>query len=337
MKSDIAWLFQTKGVINRYNTDTCKGTQPIRVVQYMIPHMFVNTNPEFPKELNELIQEGKLNAEISYEYGEVPLKIGNGKLRTPRINFETKQIEIHESFLSYLWCSVYSIFVRYIETVDYPRCNKINGETTYSINPENIQKADDLFSYAKSLIIYFDTWDKELLPNPEIYMAEDRNYVEQTNIYFTEAMKFILCHEFTHVKYHIEQINNNTAYSKFMDFEFEADNNAVSLTRKGFFKTGIFAEGQNLAIENGIVFGILSMFFFKAKTDGIKHPNAEDRLTNALERLCIPDNHPAWGIACVGLQMWSEQFGLNLNCDISNSENKDQFYSIIEQIKKLAL
>lgn len=328
------WVFQKFGPINHYNHKIHLGTQPVRVIHHMVTYMFINTNAAFFADLQKQIEEGKLNRELNLALGEEPLKIDNSKFRTPRVNHETKQIELHETFLSFLWCSVYSVYVTYIETIDYPRVNKESGKVVKTISQENIEKAKELFDYARYLIVDFQTWDKEELPNPEIYRAEKRDYVEQTNLFYTEAVKFILCHEFTHLKIHVDQINEETTNSHYLVFEVEADNNAIDMMKKGIsYSEDPFPTAHRLAVETGIVFGFLSMFFFSADTTGIKHPNTEDRLTNALERLGLEENHFAWGIACVGLQMWDEQFGHNFTWNDQPISYKQQYYDITKQIK----
>jgi len=301
----------------------------------MLVHMFKLTNPLFFNELKQEIEEGKINKQLNLTYGREPIRMENGKLRTPRINGDTKSIELHETFLSFLWSSIYATYVIYLETIDFPRNNLLNGKIIYPISQYNIDKANEIFGYSKSLIVAFSDWEKEELPNPEIYLAENRNYVEQTNLYYTEAVKFILCHEYTHLKsQHIEQLNENSDKSNYLTIEFEADNNAIETMKKGFFPPNYFAaEGQKLAIEIGIVLGILSMFYFSSNTEGVKHPNAEDRLTNALEKLSMSHDHEAWGIACVGLRLWDEQFGLNLKWTENPNSYKDLYYDIISQIK----
>ncbi len=328
------WVFQTTGAINHYNSGIHIGTQPVRVIHHMLTYMFINTNKEFFADLQKQIDEGKINKELNLLLGEEPIKIDNKKYRTPRINHETKQIEIHETFLSFLWCCVYSIYVTYIETIDYPRVNKENGKVIKQISQDNISKAKEIFEYAKYLIIDFQSWAKNELPNPEIYLAEKRDYVEQTNLFYTEAVKFILCHEFSHLKKHVDQITKETTNSHFLAFEVEADNDAIDMMIKGISYTDTsFSVAHRLAVETGIVFGFLSMFFFSSNTEGVKHPNTEDRLTNALERLNLADNHFAWGIACVGLQMWDKQFGHNFTWSDKIISYKEQYYDIVQQIK----
>ena len=76
-----------------------------------------------------------------------------------------------------------------------------------------------------------------------------------------------------------------------------------------------YCAGQNskFIAEVGIVMGILSMIFFRSNTTGKKHPNVEDRLTNALERMHASEDSFAWAFACVGLELWDEQFELHLD------------------------
>jgi hypothetical protein len=89
-----------------------------------------------------------------------------------------------------------------------------------------------------------------------------------------------------------------------------------------------------MAVETGIVFGLLSMFFFRSTTESIKHPNTEDRLTNALDRLNLEDDSFCWGIACVGLKMWDEQFGHYFSWEPHPVSYKRQYYDIVRQIKE---
>ena len=75
------------------------------------------------------------------------------------------------------------------------------------------------------------------------------------------------------------------------------------------------------------------MFFFKATTTGIKHPNTEDRLVSALNQLNLSADSECWGIALLGLELWGEQFNLNLKCN-KQLNVKDAFEDMIKQIKE---
>jgi hypothetical protein len=329
------WLTQKTGIINHYRENIHFGTQPIRVLNHMMTYMFQNTFPSFFEELKGEIDNGKVNSKLDLIHGRNSIKTPEGNLQTPRVNLDTKTIELHETFLSFLWCSTYSVYIQYLETIDFPRVNRLNGRIIYPVSQANIDEAKEIFNYGRSLIVDFQDWDKENLSNPEVYLAEKRNYVEQTSMYYTEAMKFILSHEYTHLKIHADQINEQTQISNYLAFEMEADNKAIDMLVAGYFPPEHFAsEAQRLAITIGITIGILSMFFFRATTTGIKHPNAEDRLTNALERLNLPSYHEAWGIACIGLKIWDEQFGINLTWEDNPKSHMHQYYNIVEQIKQ---
>lgn len=335
--SDPSWIFQKSGLINHYNPNIHKGTQPVRVIHHMLIYMFQRTNKEFMNEILNQINDGKLHNELKFIFAEESIRIEGNKFRTPRIDVDTKEIELHETFLSYLWCCTYSLYVLYLETIDYPRCNQESGQIVYLTKQDNIDDAIKLFNYAKYLIAHYEEWDKTELPNPEQYLAEERNYPEQTNLFYTEAVKFILCHEFIHLKLHADKITPEVEDSYYLEFEKEADEKAVEEIMKGIdYSDAPVANAHRLAVEGGVVIGVLSMFYFSPKTKGIKHPNLEDRLTAVLEQLKLDEAHFAWSIACVGLKKWEEQFQLNIEFGEDYNSYKELYYMVIDQIKQLS-
>ena len=323
-----SWVFQKKGPVNRYNPDAHPGTQPVRIVHHMLTYMFAHSYPGFLDDLRKQIKEGKLNPKIDLVFAEEAIRHDNG-YHTPRASKDTRAIQLHESFLSYLWCVTYAIYVLYLETIDFPAMNALAGYEKYPVSDKEIGLAKETFEYGKSLIAYFSPWDKENLPNPELFLAEKRTYPDQTNLFYTDAIKFILAHEYTHLKSHIDHIDDNTPESYYLEFEYEADNEAIKNSLKGATPMSIYA------VCGGIVIGILSMLFFKATTTGEKHPNTEDRLTNALKQLPDVENELTWGMACIGLELWEEQFGLNFDRPANPATTKKElFYHYIDQIKK---
>ena len=318
------WIFQKKGEINHYREKFHFGNQPIRVLHHMNVFIFQNTNPDFEKELSKTIEEKGISKQINIKYGDHKIT------KTPYINFEDRAIYLEETFLSYLWCICQSIYTIYLQKIDFPKHNAYYGREVYKIDEEILDNAYELFRYAKFLIVDFEKWDKNKLPNPEIYNAELRDYIEQPNCFYTEANKFILCHEYIHAIKHIDEIlNNKLENSHFIEFEKEADFEAIELIKKGIFPNKI----NELPIQIGITLGILSMFYFKATTSGIKHPNTEDRLVSALNQLNLSDDSECWGIALMGIELWGEQFELNLKWN-KELKVKDAFDDIIMQIKK---
>ena len=218
----MSWITQKTGIID-HNRDTDFGTQPVRVLHWMLVYMFQKTNPTFYGEVKDLIAKGKLDGKLGIVFAEEPIRLANGRYQTPRANGETRKIELHETFLSYLWCCTYSLYVTFLETIDFPQCNFRAGYQAYPISEENIALAQKVFDYARHLIVDFSTWDKDEMPNPERLLAEKRTYIEQTNCFYTEAMKFILCHELTHLEKHVDNINEQTTASNYLAFEIEAD------------------------------------------------------------------------------------------------------------------
>lgn len=327
------WLTQKFGIIDHHkNTDF--GTQPIRVLHYMIVFMFNNTNKDFFLNLQKLIREGKFNSELNFEFGEEPIMIENGRFRTPYANLHTKQITIHETFLSYIWCITYSIYVIYLEEIDFPKYNKLHNREVYPIKEENKQLEYEMFNYAKHLIVDYTPWEKDILPNPERFLAENRLYIEQTNGFYTEAVKFIFCHEIIHLELHFDKITSETTDSHYLEYEIEADSKAIESIKAGLSDVqSPFEIAKKTVVSVGAVIGVLSMFFFKATTEGKQHPNSEDRLTNILEMFNFHDSHEIWGIACVGLKFWDNQFGHNFNWLENPTSYKEEYYSIVEQIK----
>lgn len=320
-------------MIDRYNPEIHLGTQPIRVLNNMIVFMFQNSHQNFHDEILAEIAEGKLNQELNLVTGEDAILIVPGSYRTPRIHIETKQIEIHETFLSYVWACSYSIYALYIQEIDFPKINQAIGYTKYPINQSIIRRATDLFAYASSLVIDFLPWEKDQLPNPELYNLDEKDLIEQTNTFYTEAVKFILAHEFAHLKFHVPQLSKETTDGKLLEFEKEADNFAIDTIIKGKLpNTQFLAPSRNIVIEIGIILGFIATLCLKGTTTGPKHPNAEDRLTNALTRLELANDHPCWGMACIGLQLWSNKFDLYLACDKTQS-SRDQYFEIITLLK----
>jgi len=52
-------------------------------------------------------------------------------------------------------------------------------------------------------------------------------------VLFTEATKSILTHELTHLEKHIDQLKKDTPESHYLNFEMEADQEAIKHTMMG--------------------------------------------------------------------------------------------------------
>lgn len=178
--------------INRLSASH-KGNQPIRVLQHNITFQFETTNPTFVELSKTIIKDKGLQPGIAYYINDSAiLEKVDGHVQTPFVNGEGK-ITVHETFLSYVWCICNSMLVLYEEAIAKTSQNQVSKTLIYEIDAQKIDKAQELFNYAKSLIVSFTEWDKEELPNPEIYTQEDVFFIERANGLFVYAMNFILC------------------------------------------------------------------------------------------------------------------------------------------------
>lgn len=312
------WIFQKTGKINQYRPKIHKGVQPVRVLHHMNLFMFQNSHPAFSKELTEAFVKDGFSKTIDIIYE-------SEKIKTPYIRKNDKTIVFQETFLSYLWSIIHNIYILQVCKEDLPINYQQTGKFIGSKKNQKIEKAIDLFQYAKSLKTAYYKWDTEYLPNPEIYDAENRDDIEHPNMYYSEAIKFILAHEYIHAISHIDKDSSLSI----LEMEIEADFKAIELLKKGVFKDNSNA----FLIQGGILFGVISLLFLNRTTDSITHPNTEDRLVSAVEQLNLEDGSEIWDYALIGLKLWDEQFSHKFDWknDISS---KEEFYYVIEQVKE---
>lgn len=324
---DDSWLTQTTGEINHYDHQQDIGNQPVRVLHKILKFYFYTSSESFSQELYELIIVGGIKQEIVITTGDEPL-IQTTKELTPYVD-ANKQLEIHESFLSYIWCISYSMYILYNETVSYPTINHNVKYEKYKQNPEEIERAKQLLEYGLFLIYDFKEWDKDKLPNPEKYQAEFKDYTQQSSAIFTEAIKWILAHEYTHIKDHIDHFSQATSTSHIFTWELEADKNATAIMKKS-----IQDDSHAICVHGGVVCAILSLLFLDSKTDSLDHPNIEDRLTDALEQLDLTEDDYVWGLSCLGLKYWGNTYAIPIEIKKVGNSHKDLYYDIIKQIKE---
>jgi hypothetical protein len=129
----------------------------------------------------------------------------------------------------------------------------------------------------------------------------------------------------------IDEINESDCDDlHFVEFEKEPNFEAIELLKKGIIPTMM----NELAVHIGITLGILSMFYFRFNTGGLRHPHKEERLVAALNQLELKDNSPCWGIALMGINLWVKQFNLEINRK-EGLKDKNAFNDIFHQVKEL--
>jgi len=297
------------------------GEQPIRVLKHNLTTRLVERNEDYIKSLQS---DFKLHSYIKYHIADLPLV----EKQTPFIDSKG-MINLHETYLSYVWIVCYYFHVIHEEMLVIPEWNKRNPSTPKQQNLEIVENAENLFDYGKSLIMGFYPWDKIELPNPE-FLDEDTDqgmYILKTNDLFVEVMNFILYHETAHAEYEHIRKKHNISDKEQKNLEIDADTRAIEL---------ILSHGKSKKTsELGITIGLASMLFFSKNLEGgKKHPNIDVRLDNALKILKSKNDSPIWSMLVLFLKVWDKQFNIGLTNKPHYETYKDLFHEYFLQIKQ---
>lgn len=302
--------------------NTHKGNQPVRVLKHNLTSRLEERNEEYIKNLQS---DFKLNKGIAYHINDLSLK----EKQLPFID-NKGIINIHETFLSYSWIICYYFFVLHEESLAIP--DHIAREILIhkAPSPELLEPAEELFNYAKLLIVSFDKWDIQNLPNPEFFDENTAEgwYILRTNDLFVETINFVLYHECAHAELeHIKKIKEeNVSFEDRKKLEIEADSRAIDLILSN-------CRDKN-ATSISIVIGLASILFFKNTLDGgKKHPKIDVRLVNAISIIKPEEDSYIWIMLCLFLKTWEKQFGLSLKQENEYDTYKELYYDLISQVK----
>lgn len=302
--------------------DTHNGIQPIRVLKHNLTHRLVDRNTEL---INELQLNFKLQSHIKYHIAELPLI----EYQTPFIE-SNGHINIHESFLSYIWTITFSMFVMHEEGIVIPDYLKRGLKPPKQQNTEILDLAKELFDYSKSLIRVYSKWDKNYFPNPEYFdeNTDEGYYILRTNDLFVEVLNFILYHEIAHAEYeHLNNIQlNGLSNDEIKKLEIEADTRAIDLML-------INCRNTNATVI-AITIGLASMLFSRNDLyGGSQHPNVDDRIENFLQKVDLADDSSVWTFLVLFLKLWEQQFSLNFKQKNEYDTYKELYYELLEQAK----
>lgn len=323
---DFAKKLETIGERIDLYMDHQEGNQPVRVLGNVTLFRLIHENSDISSILKWGVLEKGMFPEIRIEYGDDALFDNkSNKFRTPRID-KDKKLVIHETFLSIIWMLSYTMLVYYCDKYEHPKLQETNPDKRFLGAQERLRTADELFNYCRQIIVDFQSWDIEKLPNPEKYLVEELDYTGQAKMYFSEAVKFILFHEFIHVAKHIDVIEDATEEER-LKFEVEADHLAYELLRS-------FNNAPQFVYECGAVIGIITNFIVSRKTKLNNHPNLEDRLKFIVEKSTGLDRNITYGFACVGIELWAKQFDHYLDSGDFNN-HIERFYHYYNQLKKM--
>ncbi len=220
----IKCLFRKKilGRDSFFNQQNHQGFLPIRVLQFNIIYWLETVSPIFFTKMKEEIIKKGLEPGIKYNIDRNPI-IHAARLNAANINAK-RQINIYETFNSYLWCISYSLLVAFDEVMQKPHLNgKYSG--ALDLNNSHVKAAIDVFNYGLSLKKSYSDWDYSI-PNPEKFDCKYSFYIEKANSVFVSAMFFILSHEIGHSYYNHVTYTPATAAQSLQE-ELDADNFAI--------------------------------------------------------------------------------------------------------------
>ena len=289
---------------------------------------FEKIQPDILDTHYKAIESGYISTEIDYD--ESPHKV-----KTPFSNRKTRQIYLQETYLSYLWSFIYSIFVIYEEGIQKRMIERTwDGMVNYDDNPL-LTRAHKLFLWSISLIDTYSPWDNKL-PNPKIHAnAQEQFYAEKVNGIFQDAVAFIMFHEFAHLTHGHDiyyKLEDNTQEDKeknynLLEIEKEADNFAFDTLMKEYDDTS-----KQLTSIFAIQFVLTSSFLLepnKSQTIQYSHPTLDNRLFYFLQKINtgkVEHDFYIKHISSIGLRMYLEKY------KILNTYNKINEFDTVEDM-----
>lgn len=174
---------------------------------------------------------------------------------------ENNEIDVSEKQCQLLWNCAYALSL----CEEYYCDGQINRDIF-------VKRAFDLLSFEYSDSEQ-DGNSAYMLPNPCHYCLLESQFVERANLYYRNAIRFILYHELSHINQ-----NNQHSTKDIAEDENEADVYAVKRLCKDYHMNSIPIEG----VEASMLYFLLLQ---KGKIDGdIAHGNVMDRIRNIVEQ-----------------------------------------------------
>jgi hypothetical protein len=256
---------------------------PIRVLYDRIIDSFYENSPLTIKRLDALVNDGLIRRGIFFNPEQSALK-------TPKVDLISKRIEVHEPFMSFLWCVCYNFVFLNDATqklvAEDQKVIQINSQSTTGLDEMNY-----LIGWGFSLKDVYSEWP-EFIPNP----AGSDEKIRMANALLIEALKFLLYHEVAHLA------NNHVAYLSLVEKPTK------ELTQEELFELKILeAEADNYAFDMlvgpelneatynqalGCVVAQLSALFVISGPTKLKqqrHPDIDTRLFNLMNKIKFED------------------------------------------------
>lgn len=286
-----------------------RGLLPVRVLPGNFMDWFLNITPEFAEEFDAEIKYSNLQDRIIY-------KVSRKRITDVAEITKDHQIILYENYNQLLWCVCYGLLAIYDEGYVKP-----NMEGTYTgVLSESriVGEAMSVLGAGISLTQYFHDTAFFELPNPET-TKKDSQYVTKANGIYCGAMTFTLLHEFAHQIY--GHVDYYSAPDESKKDELSADDYAISKIEQNYR----MEKGPTL--KAGVVFGIIALTYLDESLSGDDtHPDLDDRLTTAMEKLDLDEDNHLWGVAALGLTFWAKRYNHNLDMPESAATVKELFY-----------
>lgn len=262
------------------------GNQPIRVFGQRFQFAFENVKIELSGPPHD------------YDLDNVKFVLVNEDKKADGPCSSETLIQIHDTFLSFMWSYCYGLFVT------APRGGK-------ELSGEECKEAYDLLKYALNLLSKYDVWDKKKLPNPEVHGKDEKELIGSSNACFWYGYNYILYHEFAHIVLgHAERANR----AKLAGFDIQPDERKEMETEADLFAFERIMEkfkgtSHEFSAISGILSSLSSLTFTSEKVSGGKHhPDPDHRLKVILEKLDKPETDYCWAYAFWALITWELEF-----------------------------
>lgn len=308
-------------IISHASSDYDTGILPIRVLSNNIIHGFENIHPTFKSDAKFVHTNMSLNNGIIYSINEKG--IYSDKVYLPHLSFmngNLKEIVLYETFSAYLWIVCYSIYILWNEIAHVPALTK----SYMNINLNIMQKALDFLGFGMTLITSYSLWDKDKMPNPEVYHIENEVNIGIANHCYVNAMVFILLHEFYHAKLgHAPTLNVNNTKNN----EYEADNKAFDT-----IIIGMDNDIKKLNYSLGVISGLIALLFLSKNAFSLTHPASDERIKIFIEKLKLNDDHnEIWALPCIAYKLWDIYYNIGFEWGDNSGTYKELFLKIYNQ------
>lgn len=241
------------------------------------------------------------------------LETSDGDCNRVYVNMNDRIVHVGICVLSCTWSICYFLYVTYNDEIR----KYLNDET--DIDNAKLQKAENLWHWARSLHYGYTDWPEEL-PKPKISNIQPEDVC--INIFFGFAVEFILAHEIGHLyKNHSEASIEN---------EYEADDFAFDVV---ISQLDAYPESQPSLIM-GVFLGLCAMCLMDchAEKDLAKHPSSLKRLKRILDNLDVDDENPIWIIGCFMLGVWNGTYNKSVEYPDKIITHHDFFERIYHRI-----